>query len=42
MTPNCVTMPMWSLSLIWQAYHKVAKAVFPVHICRSNENTSEI
>ena len=32
----------WVLSLIWQNYHKIVKILFPLHICRRNDYTTEI
>ena len=42
MTFNYLTLSKWVLSPIWQAYHKVVKNLFPLHIWRTNENTEEI
>ena len=30
------------LSLIWQAYYKIVKNLFPLHICRPNDYIAEI
>ena len=35
-------MSRWVVSLIWQAYHKIVKNLFPLHICRLNGYTAEI
>ena len=37
-----LTVSKWVLSLIWQAYHKIVKNMFPLHICRPNDYTIEI
>ena len=37
-----LTVSKWVLSLIWQAYHKIVINMFPLHICRPNDYTTEI
>ena len=41
MTPNRELCQIGSQS-IWQAYYKVVKSLFPLHICRPNDYTAEI
>ena len=33
---------IWQSDLIWQNYHKIGKNLFPLHICRPNDYTTEI
>ena len=40
--PLTTTFSKWILSLMCQAYHKVVKNRFPLHICRPNGYTIEI
>ena len=40
--PKLRTVSKWVLSFIWQAYHKIVKNLFPLHICRPNDHTREI
>ena len=42
MTLKCLTLLKWVVSLIWQAYHKVIKNLFPLRIWLPNENSVEI
>ena len=42
MTLNCLTPSKLVPSLIWQAYYKVVKNLFPLHVCWPNENVVQI
>ena len=39
--PSLWTVVKKFISLIWQAYHKIVKNLFPLRICRPNGYTAE-